>query len=229
MKKLIKKLIPNALYQKMRAHFERKFRQRETRKLQRFHKKTPVLELEEKHLRNMQGLPNRRTLLQLLPQQGVFAELGVDEGNFSKEILQYNQPQRLHLIDVWEDVRYNKQKEQGVRAKLAHEIKTGRVEINMGYSIQVVQQFPDAYFDCVYIDTVHDYTITSEELHAYSSKVKPSGFLAGHDYVVANYAGRVKYGVIEAVHEFCVQENWEFIYLTMETREHRSFALRRIV
>jgi hypothetical protein len=38
-----------------------------------------------------------------------------------------------------------------------------------------------------------------------------------------------RYGVIEAVHEFCVREGWEILYLTMDGRTASSFALRKIV
>ena len=41
-------------------------------------------------------------------------------------------------------------------------------------------------------------------------------------------ADAMKYGVIEAVHEFCVTRNWEIIGMTLEWHGHNSFALKRI-
>ena len=38
----------------------------------------------------------------------------------------------------------------------------------------------------------------------------------------------MKYGVIEAVHEFCVVNNYEIVYMTLEWSGHNSFALSRI-
>lgn len=38
----------------------------------------------------------------------------------------------------------------------------------------------------------------------------------------------MKYGVIEALHEFVVIKNYEFIYLTLEWHGHNSFVIKRI-
>jgi len=50
--------------------------------------------------------------------------------------------------------------------------------------------------------------------------------LAGHDYAVGNWVNKQTFGVIRAVHEFCVQSNWELAYYTLE--EYASFGLRRM-
>lgn len=225
---MLKKLIPRSFKKRLRSHFKGVLKKEHYANLDRFERKAVVYELEEKHLANLKGLPNRTQMLELLPKEGVVAELGVDEGNFSEEILKHNQPVKLHLIDVWQGERYNQNKKEGVEKKLSNEIENGRVSIDIGYSTEVVKTYSDSYFDWIYIDTAHSYHVTIEELNAYATKVKPGGYMAGHDYVVGNWRNTIKYGVIEAVHEFCVKENWELVYMTMETRAHRSFAIRRI-
>ena len=107
-------------------------------------------------------------------------------------------------------------------------MKDGSVEINLGLSTAVVTDFPNGYFDWIYIDTDHGYTVTHEELEAYREKIKPGGIIAGHDYIIGNWDGVVRYGVIEAVHEFCVKYDWEIIYLTAELNNNPSFAIRKI-
>jgi hypothetical protein len=59
-------------------------------------------------------------------------------------------------------------------------------------------------------------------------KVKPGGFIAGHDYVMGNWLKVLRYGVIEAVREFCVERDWDLVVLTSESIENQSFSLRRI-
>lgn len=52
--------------------------------------------------------------------------------------------------------------------------------------------------------------------------------IAGHDYTIGNWVEGYRYGVIEAVHEFCVENDWRISYLTVDTTEGRSFAITRI-
>ncbi|MCU0386267.1 MAG: hypothetical protein MUE38_09580, partial [Flavihumibacter sp.] len=59
-------------------------------------------------------------------------------------------------------------------------------------------------------------------------KLKPGGIIAGHDFIKGNWLSGYRYGVMEAVYEFCVTHNWELIFLTTETNDHPSFAIRRI-
>lgn len=188
----------------------------------------PVPETGYNHLKNGKLLATREQLLALLPQNGVVAELGVDHGDFSRKILDINQPAKLHLIDVWKSERYPEQLFHEVSQKFQTEIEEGKVVINRGLSTEVVDQFPDHYFDWIYIDTVHDYKITKLELENYRPKIKEGGIIAGHDFIVGEIDVPWKYGVIEAVYEFCVEQSWEIIYLTMERGISPSFAIRQI-
>jgi hypothetical protein len=72
------------------------------------------------------------------------------------------------------------------------------------------------------------YKTTTDELQSYHLKIKPNGIIAGHDFILGNWDGIVRYGVIEAVYEFCVKYNWEIIYLTTELYTNPSFAIRKI-
>lgn len=226
--KSIKNIIPRGLKKNLTLSFNEVYRANHLQKYLRREKEIPVFELEELHLKNLVALPNRNSLLEKLPRNSIGGELGVDTGGFSEMILKYAQPKKLHLIDVWNSTRYNLNKKLRVEEKFVNQIKSGQVEINIGYSTQLVAQFKDGYFDWIYIDTDHSYGTTRDELNLYASKIKKGGIIAGHDYEVAHWNGLSKFGVIEAVNEFCVLNNWEFVYLTMENREHRSFAIRKI-
>lgn len=189
--------------------------------------KLPKVQIDEKSLKSARLLPNREALLELLPKGGVVAELGVDQGGFSEKILKINQPKTLHLVDLWGTERYHLGKRKEVEDKFAQEIKKGDVNIHIGYSTEVVEKFDKDTFDWIYIDTNHSYATTKQELELWSSKVKPDGIIAGHDYIIGNWNGMVRYGVIEAVHEFCLNYNWEILYLSMELDTAPSFAIRR--
>ena len=179
MKSFIKKLLPKKYKKQLYNHYNGVFKQKALDRYAWFEKITTVHELADRHLRNLKAIPSRREMLSIFPQNGVVAEIGVDEGNFSEEIIAQNKPAKLHLIDVWGTERYNKQKQRGVEEKLTRQISEGMVDINVGYSNEVVTIFPDSYFDWIYIDTSHSYGGTKEELELYAPKMKPHGIIRG--------------------------------------------------
>lgn len=191
-------------------------------------KAIPRVELTARHIAHLRVVPHRDAFLDMLPKGGIVAEAGVDHGDFSARIIEITRPTRLHLIDVWSSRRYHSGLEDFVRERFSRELTTGLVRIDLGLSTDVLPRFPDAYFDWIYIDTDHGYAVTAAELEIARTKVKPGGIIAGHDYVTGNWDGGVRYGVVEAVHEFCVKHDWELILLTHETDRHLSFAIRAI-
>lgn len=228
MKNIIKKIIPKSIKRKLLNHYDLIFKKKHSNETDYFEIKVPKYNLDVKHLINLKGIVNRQELLKILPKNGIVAELGVDEGHFTKEILKFNSPKKLHLVDVWNTNRYHQGKKEQVENTFKNEIEKEQVVLNLGFSTEVVHDFPNDYFDWVYIDTTHSYENTLKELEMYSKKIKPGGFLTGHDFIIGNWKGLVKYGVIDAVYEFCNKNNWELIYLTFENREHPSFAIKKI-
>lgn len=185
--------------------------------------------LEEKHIKDMQVVLNRADLLNRLPKNGVVAELGVDTGRFSAQIMEIAFPKRLYLIDPWDTERYNTLKMLAVKERFKKEIDDKRVIIIRQRDEEALRDFGRNTFDWVYIDTYHDYWNTRTELELCRLKVKKGGIIAGHDYTQGNIVNGAKYGVVEAVHHFCVKQNWKFILLTHEEGRHLSFALKEIV
>ncbi len=188
----------------------------------------PKYALEEKHIKSLKSITNRAKLLDLMPKGGKVAELGVNKGDFSAKILENCKPETFHLIDVWNTKRYHKGLKLEIEERFKPELANGQVKINFGLSTDVVTDFKDNYFDWIYIDTEHSYKVTRAELELYAPKIKEGGIIAGHDYVMGNWKGLIRYGVIEAVHEFCFKNNWEIIYLTMDLNEFPSFAIKKI-
>ena len=188
----------------------------------------PKVPLEEKHIANCQLVLDRKTLIQRIGKKEIVAELGVERGEFSKEILDATNPSELHLVDLWGCNRYHNGLFDEVKEKFAVELESEVVQIHRKYSTDAASDFEDGYFDLIYIDTDHSYRTTRAELLAYLPKMKPNGIIAGHDYTMGNWVKSYHYGVIQAVHEFCVEQDWELIFLTAEHLENQSFAIRRI-
>ena len=74
-------------------------------------------------------LSNRKELLLTLPKNGIVAELGVDNGEFSQKIIENCSPQKLYLVDVWDTERYNETKALNVYNKFSDQIEIGKVEM----------------------------------------------------------------------------------------------------
>jgi glycosyltransferase involved in cell wall biosynthesis len=202
--------------------------QQEARRREAAVNKPPKVRLAEKHMRNCTLLLDRARLLAELPHGGVVAELGVDHGDFSARILESTRPTRLHLVDMWGSERDHGGLFEGVKERFSAEIAEGRVKVHRKMSVEAADDFADACFDWIYIDTDHSYETTARELRRFAPKVKEGGLIAGHDYCMGKWANGYRYGVIEAVHEFCVKENWELVYLTADPLESQSFAIRRL-
>jgi len=156
MSKIIKKILFRASCINP-IYFLKKILQRHWEK---YDKKIPKYELSEKNLVNLKALLNREQLLRLLPKNGIVAEIGVDKGEFSEKILNITMPQKLYLIDNWGSKRYHQQLRKMVENKFKEEIKKGRVEIKVGLSTEMFNNFEDNYFDWIYIDTSHSYQTT---------------------------------------------------------------------
>ncbi len=187
----------------------------------------PYTELSAKHLKNLRTITDRETLLEHLPKEAVVAEVGVLEGDFSAEILIITRPKTLHLIDIWSGKEGAKNLER-VKKRFHSEILEGRIILHQGSSTEVLKQFQPGTFDWLYLDTDHAYETTAAELQLSAKILKSNGLILGHDYVSGNWNSGVRYGVVEAVNEFCAQQHWEFIFLTAETHRHLSYALRVI-
>lgn len=187
----------------------------------------PYVELQAIHLEHLKILTDREQLLDHLPGQAHVAEIGVYRGDFSRLILERTDPTVLYLVDSWEG-REGLQNMETVRQRFEPQISAGQVRIVHRESIPALEQFPENYFDWVYLDTDHSYTTTAAELLRCARVVKPGGFISGHDYVTGNWNGGVRYGVVEAVNEFCVREHWTFRFLTAETHRHLSFVIQRM-
>jgi len=188
----------------------------------------PTANFENIHLQHLVSLTDREELLKHLPKQAIVAEIGVNEGDFSEKIISICQPKKLVLIDVWASKRYHGGLFDKVKARFANLIHSQQIEIIRDLSFGAIAQCPDQYFDWVYLDTDHTYNTTRRELELLRPKMKSGGIIAGHDYIMGNWNAGYRYGVVEAVREFCLKYNWEMIYLTHELNDHPSFAIRQI-
>jgi SAM-dependent methyltransferase len=157
----------------------------------------------------------REFIVRRMPRNGAVAEIGVDLGDFSEKILALNRPRELHLIDPWtvESGEY-RQREVAlesarkldsvarfafVRERFSSDIAGGSVILHRANSEVAGAEFPDEFFDWVYIDGNHSYEFVRQDLELYFRKLKPGGYIVCDDY---HHAGFWNDGVTRAVDEF---------------------------
>ena len=180
----------------------------------------PAQALTEKETENCRVLPDRNVVLQKMKRGGVVAEVGVQTGRFSRTILDICSPSKLHLIDI-DLTRHS------IDRQFENEIASGIAQLHQGDSSSILRDFPDSYFDFVYIDADHSYEGVKRDIQAGISKVKHDGFLVFNDYTYWSPAECMPYGVIQAVNELCLEGEWEMIYFALAYYMYCDVALKR--
>ncbi len=148
-------------------------------------------------------------------QCDTICEIGVREGFNFQNMIKHG-PKLAVAIDCWlDDGTPSRNDSCGSQAELDkqyNDFKTlvsdkSFVKIYRDYSYNAVKEFPDEYFDFIFIDADHTYEGCKRDILDWYPKVKKGGVLCGHDYVhrrVPTVKGIITFGVIEAVDEWVV-------------------------
>lgn len=195
--------------------------------------KIPVFNLKIENIKNCKIVLNRLEILKKISIEkpnAICAELGVAYGEFSDQILEITKPKLLVLIDLYPQGKrfVDEGSIEVLKKKYSKFIANKTIEILNLDSVVAASNFKNNFFDWIYIDTTHQYEHTIKELRAWKDKVKEGGLILGHDYIMGNWVDSIKYGVQEAVHQFCVEENWELVYLTASISENPTFGIKKI-
>lgn len=133
---------------------------------------------------------NRISLAKMLGELGykIGAEVGVEQGIYSKVLLENNKELKLYCIDPWK--AYDGYREHVSQEKLdkfveitKQRLENYNYEIVRDFSPEVANKFKDEFFDFVYVDGNHDLPHAVNDICAWWPKVRKGGILAGHDYI----------------------------------------------
>lgn len=167
-------------------------------------------------------------------------EVGVFAGDLSKRLLARSDL-TLHMVDSWkehgQESAYAKSgdfhgaltQEQQDQC-LQHTVNvTGfagdRAKIIRRGSLSVAKQFEDASLDFVFIDADHTYEAVKADIAAWAPKVKPSGWISGHDYENTEYPA---WGVKKAVDEYAnsvgllIEKGLNFTWFIKKGEQHHA-------
>ena len=154
------------------------------------------------------------------------AEVGVARGEFAREILSM-QPASLLLVDPW---RHQDESvypddpcnvsdacfEEWYREVVGTLGASERVTILREPSPGAARHVEDAALDFVYIDAIHTRAAVESDMRAWWPKLRPGGWLAGHDYQIET--------VRAAVERFCKERHVPLGFVTAE--EPGSWAIQ---
>ena len=181
----------------------------------------------------MKVFNTRNELLSIIPKNGVIAELGVFKADFSKQIYETCTPKKLVLIDIWKgdkiysgdaDGNFPDNKKEYYTGSQLHQITIDTVRnfncevVVLKEKTEVLATFPDNHFDFIYIDADHSYQGSLFDLELSFKKVKPDGFIMGHDYDqnMEKTKNIYNFGVKKAVNKFCNDYKQVVTYLAMD-------------
>jgi predicted O-methyltransferase YrrM len=127
-------------------------------------------------------------MIEKFPSGSNFLEIGCWKGKstafMAVDIINSNKMIHLTCVDSWlgdndcgQENLFNEFLSN--MAPVSHKINVLR-----NFSVQAARNFPDNFFDFIFIDAAHDYMSVKQDIITWLPKLKPEGIIAGHDYFV---------------------------------------------
>ncbi len=145
----------------------------------------------------------RERLLDFMPKGGTVVEVGVFAGDFSEEIINRVNPERIYLLDRWISGEITSTGVTSTGIEL-HRKVVDKFSSNPSVTIvrmdefQATSKFDDASVDWVFLDTIHTKKVVERQLAEWLPKIKIGGFILGHDFDIPRFT------TDQAVQEFCL-------------------------
>jgi hypothetical protein len=169
----------------------------------------------------------RRNIVDLLKYFNlplIAAEIGVAEGNYSKDLLESG-IEKLYSVDAWKQLQqtgdggYDQEWHDKNYKSTVEKLKSFgyKSEIIRGISYLISDGIEDLTLGLVYIDCDHSYIAVSRDIASWYPKLVHGGIMAFHDYENTGY------GVKQAVNDFAIENNLE-VHLIPEDKPEDAGA-----
>lgn len=169
-------------------------------------------------------LARREEVIRCFPSGGVGVQVGVPNDTFAARLLERADPKELHLVDPWSrpepksaraearamladvliaralgKVRFAPPRTDPAGAKRHSLVQArfksdSRVSVHRQYSYKAVGNFPDDYFDFVYLTKNRRDDFLLRDMFDFAAKLKPGGVLFGPNLFEDLFAKPEQYG-----------------------------------
>lgn len=192
-------------------------------------------------LRNARVLASRNDILSNLKKNLILVEVGVALGDFTQVILQQCDVKELYAVDLFDlekfpnmwggrvgSVLSGKTHLEYFKERFANQLDEKRLNICVGDSVDCINRLQSESVDVFYVDANHSYENVSAEINAIRPKLKPDGIIIFNDYLMYDWVAKQRYGVVQAVNEFMLTDNWEMIFFAMHPGMYCDVAITKI-
>lgn len=168
-------------------------------------------------------------LAELMPDGGQFVELGVLQGASLKYFAEACKKEgknkvKLYGVDVFDQrTAFGLDLDGAIEPLMASKKQVEEflkeyknIKLIQDLTHKAASQFQDESVDAVFVDGDHSYQGCSRDMAAWWPKLKPGGWMSGHDY---------GFGVEEAVNNFC--RTWNLYDRYTFEHGNRCFVLRK--
>jgi hypothetical protein len=202
--------------------------------------------LEAKHMDSPRLFHNRYEMVSSIQSAkgGVIAEVGVALGDFSEHLLKQLSPKLFVAIDTftlhenpilgWGPWGRNA-KSETIFGTLTHldyykqrfAEHGPQVVAEVGMSDVCLSQYPDKYFNLIYLDADHSYESVKRDAEVARIKLVDDGIIIFNDYIMFDHFNGIHYGVVQAVNELVVNENWRVCGFALHKHMFCDIAVRK--
>jgi hypothetical protein len=200
--------------------------------------------LQAKHLDNVRLFANRNDLISSMRsiEGGVIAEVGVAHGDFSEFLMGQLKPKRFVAFDLFnlhESRQYGHEPWWEGNAKRLNSMthlefykrrfadRSAEVMTEVGMSHLTLAKYPNKSFDLIYIDADHSYEGVKKDADVAKDKVADNGFLIFNDYKIFSHTEGIYYGVVRAVNELIVNDDWVVCGFALERQMYCDIAIHK--
>jgi Methyltransferase domain len=144
------------------------------------------------------------------------AEIGVAEGRFSAALLDLCPHVLLIAVDdfapgytTWMGTKWTAERQAVNRAKFEavgrrHPVRLSLLNVP---SLEAANGLSDGTLDFVFIDADHGYDAVKADIAAWLPKIRPGGWVTGHDYDLEKFPGVVR-AVEETFADFHIKDDF---------------------